>query len=272
MAASRSRRRAITLSAVAVVVGVGLYQAGGVVQGLRGAGAALVRPFSWAVSTIATPVGHMLAGAVNYSSLVTQNQQLRAALGAADLRAQVNAEAAQSLAQLEASLDLPFVGTIPTVASVVVGSSPTNFSATVTIDKGRADGLLVGMPVVGNGGLVGRLSSVSAHGAVVQLITDPNASESVTFGSRATTVVASGRGVNNGLAVGSIPVTTSLTPHQIFFTSGIAGGTFPAGIPVASVTAVTVTPGSSTYSATVAPVADLNHLVFVSVLLWEPNA
>jgi cell shape-determining protein MreC len=44
------------------------------------------------------------------------------------------------------------------VAAQVTTISPTNFAATVEISKGRDSGILVGMPVVANGGLVGRSS------------------------------------------------------------------------------------------------------------------
>ena len=271
MALSPSRRRAITLSVLAGVTAIGLYQAGGVGNGIRGLAGGVLRPFSWTVNLVAAPIGHLLAGAVNYSDLVSQNQQLRAQLGKAQLAASVNAGASQTLAALDAVLHLPFIGSTPSVVAQVVSVSPTNFAATVTLSKGAGDGLLPGMPVVANGGVVGRIIATTNHGSTVRLVTDANSSLNVTFGKQATTVLVDGRGVNNGLSMSGIPVTAPLTIGQILLSSSLSGSTMPGGLPVAKVTSIAVTPGSSTYAATVSPVADLNHLSFVDVLLWEPS-
>jgi len=106
----------------------------------------------------------------------------------------------------------------------------------------------------------------------VRLVTDPNSSVAVTFGSQQVTALLAGRGVNEGLSVSNIPVTDPLSVGQVLVTSGQSGGIVPSGIPVAKVTSLSVTPGSSTYQAVVAPLADLGHLAFVDVLLWEPSA
>jgi rod shape-determining protein MreC len=255
----------------AVLCGAGLYQAGGVVNGVRGVAGGVLRPFSWAVNLIAQPIGHIFAGAVNYSDLVSQNQQLRVALGQAQMSASENAAATQTLAELDAQLHLPFVGTTPSLVAQVVSVSPTNFAATVTISKGSADGLLPGMPVVANGGVVGRVIATTAHGSTVQLVTDANSTISVTFGHQQTTALLSGRGVNDPLSVTAIPITTALNVGETLYTSALSGGTMPGDLPVAKVQSIAVTPGSSTYSAVVSPVADLQHLSFVDVLLWEPS-
>jgi len=272
VAIPRARRRAITLSVLGVLSAYSLYQAGGVVSGVEGLAGGVLKPFTWTDNMIAQPIGHMFAGMVNYSDVVTQNQQLRAALGQARMQQDVNAAAAQTLAQLEAQLHLPFIGTTPTVVAQVVNVSPTNFAATVTISKGSSSGLLAGMPVVANGGLVGTIISTTANASTVRLITDPNSNIGVTFGPQHVTALVTGQGVNDGLMVSNIPVTNPLSIGETLVSSGQAGGVVPPGIPVARVTSLSVSPGSSTYSATVAPLADLSHIAYVDVLLWEPAA
>ena len=58
----------------------------------------------------------------------------------------------------------------------------SNFTATITLDKGRADGVDVGYPVVGAGGLVGQVIQSFHHTCVVQLVTDGQSKVGVTFG------------------------------------------------------------------------------------------
>lgn len=270
MATERTRRRSITIAAGVSVLLVVLYISGGVVTGLRGTANLVVAPFSWAINTVAKPIGHMFSGAVNYSDVVAQNQKLRYQLGQAELKANEGWALARQLQEVTTQLNLPFVGALPTVIAQVTTLSPTNFAATIDISKGRDNGVLVGMPVVANGGLVGSVVATTPHGATVRLITDVNSSVGVTFGSNQSSLVISGRGVNNGLGASSLPLTTILNPGTVLFTDGLSGALFPPGIPVAKVSKVSLTPGAATFDLTLAPTSDLNHITYVDVILWEP--
>jgi len=100
----------------------------------------VVSPFNWSVNEVARPVGHFLAGAINYGDVVAQNQKLRYELGKAQQRESETWSFERQLEQVTTQLDVPFVGSLPTVAAQVTTLSPTNFAATVDIDKGRNQG------------------------------------------------------------------------------------------------------------------------------------
>ncbi len=248
-----------------------LYITGGVVSGLRGTANLVVAPFSWAIDAVAKPIGHMLSGSVNYSDVVAQNQKLRYQLGQAQLRANEGWALARQLQEMTTSLNVPFIGSLPTVSAQVTAISPTNFAATIDISKGRDNGVLVGMPVVANGGLIGAVVATTPHGATVRLITDVNYSIGVTYGTSSTSLVISGEGVNNGLGATAVPLNTSLNPGTLLFTDGLSGALFPPGIPVATVSRVTLTPGAATFNLSLKPVADLAHVMYLDVVLWEPS-
>jgi rod shape-determining protein MreC len=271
MATVRSRRRVLILGAALTVVVVVLYATGGVFSGLRSAANTVVSPFNWSVNEVARPVGHFLAGAINYGDVVAQNQKLRYELGKAQQRESETWSFERQLEQVTTQLDVPFVGSLPTVAAQVTTLSPTNFAATVDIDKGRNQGLLVGMPVVANGGLVGSVLSTTPNGATVRLISDTSSVIGVTFSKGTANILVSGRGVNNGLAATSIPLSTSVGPGTLLATDGLQGGLFPPGLPVAKVRTISLTPGAATYNLTLRPTADLRHLSYVDVVLWEPT-
>ena len=93
MATDRSRRRTWTFSVAIVFTFLILYLTTGVASGLRSGVNIILTPFSWAVNTIAHPLGHMLAGTIDYSDVVAQNQKLRYQLGKADERANAEEEA-----------------------------------------------------------------------------------------------------------------------------------------------------------------------------------
>ena len=60
------------------------------------------------------------------------------------------------------------------VAANVVGRDPSNWNATVILDKGTRDGIDIGMPVVSASGIVGKIAEVSEKKAKVILLTDPS--------------------------------------------------------------------------------------------------
>ena len=272
MATDRSRRRTWTLGVAVLVTIVVLYLTTGVASGLRGGANLVVTPFNWAVNAIARPIGHLLAGTINYSDVVAQNEKLRYQLGQAEERANEAWAFSRQLEQLTTQLSVPFVGSLPTVTAQVTTVSPTNFAATVGISKGRDSGVLVGMPAVANGGLVGRVIAPSANGATIRLISDTASSVGVTFKNGKTDLIVSGRGPNNGLGASSVPLGTAIAPGTNLSTDGLNGGLYPAGMPVASVKTVSLTPGAASYNLTLQPAADLRHLSYLDVVLWEPSA
>lgn len=271
MAPERSRRRLIYSGVVGTLVIVTIYLTGGVIAGAKGAAHAVVYPFSWAADFIARPVGHMVAGMVNYSAIESQNQQLRYLLGQATLHADENARAAAELRLLAQALHVTVPANLGTLIAQVTVISPTNFSATITIDKGQDEGVMQGMPVVADGGLAGRVIATDAHSATVRLLNDVGSVVGATFGNGRTPVLISGEGINNPLSISQIPVSASLGVGSLLSTNGLQGGLYPPGLPVARVTKLLVSPGASSYSVSLAPTANLNSLAYVDVVLWEPS-
>jgi rod shape-determining protein MreC len=270
VANARSRRRALLAVLAAVILSVMLIVNGGVVQGLKATGRAIVSPFTWTINLVAHPVSHLFAGAVNYSDVLRQNEQLRAELGRERLMANEDSALRRQLAQISATEHLSYVGSLDSVVAQVTSNSPTNFSSSVTVNRGSDDGLLVGMPVVGNGGLIGRVVATTTESATVLLITDQTSIVGVSFGNGRHHALVLGHGVNDPLAASAVQITSPLSPGAIFATDGLEGGLFPPGIPVAKVRTITLTPGTSTYELTLSPAADLTHLSYVNVLIWEP--
>lgn len=256
---------------VASLIIVTVYVTGGVVTGAKSVARAVVSPFAWATDFVARPVGHMVAGMVNYSDVEAQNKQLRYLLGQATLRADENAVAAQQLRVLAKQLHVPVASSLGTVTAQVTLISPTSFSATVTIDKGQDEGVMDGMPVVSDGGLVGRIIDASSHSSIVRLLTDPGSVVGATFGNGGTSVLVSGQGLNNPLSVTEIPVTAALGVGSLLSTNGLQAGLFPPGLPVGRVAKLLINPGASNYSVTLTPTANLNNLAYVDVVLWEPS-
>jgi len=59
-----------------------------------------------------------------------------------------------------------------TLPAKVIGREPTNWYESLIVDKGRDDGVMINMPVVSYGGVVGKIVEVSKENAMILLITD----------------------------------------------------------------------------------------------------
>jgi len=78
------------------------------------------------------------------------------------------------------------------VVANVVGRDPSRWNATVIIDKGEADGLKMGMPVVNDGGVIGKIMEVAQSKSKVLLLIDPQFSVAALIQEPRETGVVSG--------------------------------------------------------------------------------
>jgi rod shape-determining protein MreC len=242
-----------------------------ITSGIKSVANTVYSPFRDGVDGVLGPIGDFFAGAVHYSSLQSDNQQLQHTLG------QLRQEQAEKgfertqLRDLMALQNLPFLDALPTVTAETQNIGSSNFTFTLTIDKGRANGVDVGMPVVGAGGLVGQVSQSFHHTATVQVITDGQSKVGVTFGQGFTGVI-DGQGPGDSMSADLVAPHTPVHKGEIMFTSSLDDAAFPRGIPVARVKAFHTAPGAGQETITVTPMANLSQLAYVDVVLWEPAA
>jgi rod shape-determining protein MreC len=244
---------------------------GGLVSGFQSLASDVFSPLDGVVSAVTDPIGSFLAGAVHYGAVNQENQRLVNEIGQLNGERDAARDNAEALKQLTALLHLPFVGNLETVPAAVTNYGTSNFSATVTLDVGSARGVQAGMPVVAAGGLVGQVSTTSGGSCVVRLITDGSAVVGVRYGPAPSQLaVLNGEGYGRDLSAQLVPPNTLLNVGEVFTTSGLQGAVFPPGIPVAKV-AVAYSGGVSTQETVlVKPIANLESLRYVSVVLWGP--
>lgn len=229
----------------------------------------VANPFQSGVHAALQPVGDFIYGALQYRSLEAQNRQLRLELRSGATAYAESLSAEQQAAQVLSQEHLPFVPNIPSVAAEVVQVGSSNFEETVQIDRGSANGVAVGQPVVSAGGLVGSVSLVSAHLATVTLIDDPTSVVGVRDVHSGVVGAAKGEGQGFNLQVEDLNVGDTIKRGDQLVTSGLTLENFPAGIPVGTVTSVSS--GTLTLQVSLKPLVNLSNLQFVRVLLWSPQ-
>jgi rod shape-determining protein MreC len=119
--------------------------------------------------------------------------------------------------------------------------------------------------------LVGQIVQSNADTSPVRMITDGQSKVGVRYGP-GNLALLNGQGADQPLTANYVPPNTPVANGDVFTTSGLQGALFPPGIPVARVTATKTGITSSEESVNLVPLADLDHLRYVSVVLWGPQS
>jgi len=263
---SNQRLTLLILLLISVTV-VTLDYHGSVARGIthvRNGVVSVLSPFQRATSAVLHPVGDVFAGAIHYGQLATQNQQLRAQIGALQrgtAQQRYSLEAARQIALLSR---LPYTN-IPSVVGEVIAPASSNFERTVEIDLGTSSGVGPGMPVVGTSGLIGTIISSSGSASTVQLVTDARFGVGVLLGPTYFRAVGNG----SGLTLEQLQ-SKSVVPHlrEVAITSGQDNGAYPPGIPVGSVSSVSTNQAGVLQKVSIHPSVNLTQLQYIAVLQW----
>ena len=184
---------------------------------------------SWA--PVPRPVVEFLEDLSDLFSLRGENRRLRDEI--IELERQL--EEAESLAirveELEAILDVEPPDDLDSITAQVLAVGVSEFDHSRVIDHGRSSGITVDMPVVDEGGLVGRVVSVTDEVARVRLISDPSFRVAVRIERTGETGVLTGRG-SGPMQLEMFNTDSAVVEGDIVIT---ADGRYPAGIPVARV-------------------------------------
>ncbi len=150
------------------------------------------------------------------------------------------------------------------IVARVIGQESNNFLEYIMLDLGTEHGVAVGMPVVTDQGLVGRISDVTASTSKVLLIIDPSSAvNAILQSSRLNGVV---RGAPGGTVVMDyIRQGEEFSVGEVVLTSGL-GGRFPKGIPIGQVVEIRQRDIDVFQQAVVKPTVDLPRLELVMVV------
>jgi len=247
------------------------YRGVGFIDSARNTSIDAVSPVTNSLKRVFHPVTNVWNGIFNYDRVSKENERLRAELD--DTRGSTLAavDAEHQRQELLALLNLDYLGNVPTVAARVVSGAPSNFDATIEINRGSGAGIKVGMPVVTGAGLVGNVVRVTGQRSVVRLLTDPTFAVGVSVPSVNDEGIAKGTGPDRPLSLDLIDAQSKVGVGSVVITSGLEGSLYPAGIPVGTVRSVRHPAGALQLDITVDPAADLDHLSFVKVVQWEPT-
>jgi rod shape-determining protein MreC len=160
------------------------------------------------------------------------------------------------------------------VAAHVIQRDPTLWYATIEVDKGSDDGVHVNDPVIGDSGLVGKISTVDPTVSIVTLITDHSMAVAAQIQDAGgdTGVLLPAVGDPDQLLVQQLPQTGPFheAVGQQVVTAGFKAGPlqslYPPGIPIGTISSASESNLLNDGEVQVDPGVDLRHLDAVQIL------
>jgi len=185
------------------------------------------------------------------AALEEQNLQLREALVAGGRLARI--------AEMRADFEVPML------PAQLVGSDVSAFFRSVLVDRGRSQGVLSGMPVISEEGVVGLVTATSERAARATLLLDRQTAIDGTVQRSRTRGIVRGRG-SELVDFEFVARGGDVEVGDVVITSGL-DGVYPKGLRVGIVTTVSEGDSGLLRTATLAPAVDFGRLEQAFVIL-----
>jgi rod shape-determining protein MreC len=228
-------------------------------------------PFERVFLSVGHGVSHTWHNYVDLRHVRRQNQELQSELNRIRLEQSSLAVDAREGLRLQKLFGFQQQYIAKTVAANIIGTSGTDLSRVLVIDKGSKDGLKTDMPVITPDGVVGKVRDVFPHTAQVLEINDETSGLGIVLTQTRL------RGILRGNAAGRTEIIDILPDERIqpgepVVTSG-GDSVYPSGLSVGTVERVVNDPEHNPYVAVlVRPAVNLSRLDDVLVITQTQNS
>ena len=239
----------------------------------------IIRVWSQSVASfIQSPVSSLSSGVSNYFGSIAnlrsaqdENDQLKSRVQELEMEKRSNEALVSENDRLRSLLSLKEKSTSKVVYAQIIGRDPSAWFDSAIIDLGSLNGVKLNMPVVSDGGLIGRVTAVGPVSAQLDLITrDKSGVGGVVgeIGSSNILGVVAGTSKRDLVEMKYVAGSAEVHPGQTVYTTG-QDGIYPPGLKIGEI--VEVRSGSATvpHQIFIQPSAGINSLKEVGVLLYE---
>ena len=232
-----------------------------------------------AADFVQSPVTSITAAISNYFTSIStlrsaqsENDVLKQRVQELEVELKQTEELAAENDRLRSMLQLREQSKYKVLTARIIGRDPSVWFDSSIINRGSLDGVVLNMPVVTDGGVVGRVTAVSPLTSQVDLITRDKSGLGAVVGqigeSNALGVV-SGTSKKELLEMKYVPGTIDVQEGQVVFTSG-QDGIFPPGLKVGEIVSVVRGSATTPHQILIRPAAKLSSMQEVGVLLYQP--
>jgi len=206
----------------------------GYAEGIRSVLALAAYPLQQAARLPVVLVEGVSGYFASQSRLRAENEALRARLLAATLDAQRYAAAAAESANLRRLIGAAERLEPRSIPAEVLYAGRDPYARKVIVDRGTQHGVRPGSAVVDEAGVIGQLTRAHLFVSEVTLLTDQGQAIPVQVLRNGLRAIAFGGGTSGQLELRYMSASADVENGDVLVTSGI-DGTYPAGLPVASV-------------------------------------
>lgn len=230
------------------------------------------------VTTVGASINNYFQSIADIRNTASENDELKKKIEELEVEVQSRQDLASENERLKSLLSLKEESKYEILPARVTGRDPSAWFNDFIINRGSRDGVKLYMPVVTNGGLVGRVTMVSPLTSQVTLITDEKTGVGAVVGqignTNATGVVSGIKDSKdknidrNIVEMRYVPGSTEVKVGDIVYTTGL-DGIYPPGLRIGEI--VEVASGSATVSHTIyiKPSSNISSMQEVAVLLYE---
>jgi rod shape-determining protein MreC len=224
------------------------------------------------VTTVSSGISGYFGSIANLRSAQDENTLLKQQVEELKLKIASNEGLQAENDRLKALLDLKDESKYKVLTARIIGRDPSFWFDSVIINQGSLNGVKLNMPVVANGGLVGRVTAVGPLTSQVDLITRDKSGLGAVIGeitaSNALGVVT-GSSKRDVLEMKYVAGSTDVQNGQAVFTTG-QDGIYPAGLKVGEIVQIVSGSATTPHQIFIEPAANLDAIQEVGVLLYEP--
>ena len=201
--------------------------------------------------------------------LKRENAELQAQMRVANLQLLRMAALAEENRQLRGIAEAANAFQFKTLVAEIVRVDMDPYRHRVLLNHGANDGLYKGQAVVDAKGLFGQITRVGRYAAETLLITDAAHATPVRVNRTGLRTIAVGIGDFNKLSLPYITGDADIQVGDLLVTSGL-GGIYPAGYPVAEISAIKRDPQQTFATVEAKPLAAMDRARELLVVWFEP--
>ena len=224
------------------------------------------------ITTVTSGVSNYFQSISSMRSAETENSRLESRVQELEVELKGREDLLSENERLRKLLELKEQSKYKVLTARIIGRDPSVWFDSSIINRGSLDGVKLNMPVITNGGIIGRITAVGPLTAQVDLITHDKSGLGAVVGEISTSNalgVVSGTSKSDTLEMRYVSGSIDVQVGQIVYTTG-QDGIYPAGLKVGEIMQVDSGSASQPHKITLRPSAGLNSMQEVGVLFYEP--
>ena len=224
------------------------------------------------ITTVTSGISNYFASFANMRSAESENSILQTRVQELEVELKSREDLVAENERLRELLELKEESKSKVLTARIIGRDPSIWFDSSILNRGSLDGVKLNMPVITNGGIVGRITAVGPLTSQVDLITHDKSGVGAVIAeispSNALGVVV-GSSKRDTLEMRYVSGSFDVQVGQTVYTTG-QDGIYPSGLKVGTI--IQVEPGSASqpHKIVIEPSAGLSAMQEVGILFYEP--